>query len=207
MQIIDTVFLVAILIMSVVIHEVAHGYVAYKLGDNTAFYAKRLTLNPIRHLDPFGSVFLPLILALSGTGLVFGWAKPVPYNPNNLRNGARGEIMVAIAGIVVNLFIAIFFSIVLRLAISYGFINDALMFVLPTIVIINLLLAIFNLMPIPPLDGSRILFSTLGERYRNIGYAMERYSLIFIVLFIVFVWKYIAPVVSHLFIFLTGLNL
>lgn len=185
MQILDTIFSIAVLIMSVVVHEVSHGYVAYRLGDPTAFYAKRLTLNPIRHLDPFGSVFLPLILALSGSGMVFGWAKPVPYNPNNVKHGGRGEIMVALAGIVSNLFIAIIFSMILRLVISFGYINPALMFILPTIIIINIILAIFNLMPVPPLDGSKVVFAILGPRFNNIRDVLERYAIVFVVLFIV----------------------
>lgn len=206
MQIIDTIFMVAILIFSVVIHEVSHGYVAYKLGDPTAFYARRLTLNPLRHLDPFGSVFLPLILALSGTGVVFGWAKPVPYNPNNVK-GRYGEIAVALAGIVSNITIAIIFSLILRACVYFGVSSNGLMFILPTIIIVNILLAVFNLMPIPPLDGSKVLFSLLGYRFWRARDILERYSIVFIVLFVVFVWQYIAPVVYDLFIFMTGISL
>ena len=110
----DGIFYVAILVMSVVIHEVAHGYSAYLLGDNTAKLQGRLTLNPIKHLDPFGSVILPLLLVLTNSGFIIGWAKPVPYNPRNLRNGRKGDFIVSISGIVTNLTVAILFGLIIR---------------------------------------------------------------------------------------------
>src|SRR3990167_11543260 len=110
---IDVIFQIAVLIMSVVIHEVSHGYVANSLGDPTARLEGRLSLNPIRHLDPFGSILVPIVTSLSG--FTFGWAKPVPYNPYNLRNGRRGEVMVALAGPLSNIIIALFFYCSFRL--------------------------------------------------------------------------------------------
>ncbi len=195
----NAIFYVAILIMSVVVHEVAHGYAAEKLGDPTAKLAGRLTLNPIKHLDLFGSIILPFILVISNAGFVFGWAKPVPYNPHNLRDQKKGTIIVAIAGILANLCIAIIFGLVFRAAVAYGFGNDALYSVLGTIVFLNILLAVFNLIPIPPLDGSKILFALLPPHLRHIEHTLERYGIIVLILFIVFIWKYLAPLLFWLF--------
>src|SRR3989338_1528199 len=114
------IFTIIILIMSVVIHEVSHGYAALFFGDQTAKFEGRLTLNPIKHLDPIGSVLIPLLLIISHAGFIFGWARPVPYNPNNLRNKKNGTIAVASAGILANLFIALIFGILIRIVSSLG---------------------------------------------------------------------------------------
>lgn len=153
---IDFIFQIAILIMSVVIHEVAHGYAALALGDVTAKYAGRLTLNPIKHLDPFGSVILPLLMSMVPGGLMLAWAKPVPYNPYNLRNKRWGELLVAIAGPLSNIAIAILVGFAVRIAIANGFSGPAMSLALVTI-LMNLYLAFFNMIPIPPLDGSKVL--------------------------------------------------
>ena len=192
--------------MSVVIHEVSHGFVAEYFGDNTARNAGRLTLNPIPHLDLFGSIFLPAILILSHAGFLFGWAKPVPYNPNNLSNRKWGTIAVAAAGILANFFIAIVFGIIIR--ISFHFVlPESFYFITSAIVIVNLALAIFNLVPIPPLDGSKIVFSFLPESAFSFILTYERYSLIILLVFIVFFSEYLFPVLSVLFHLITGLIL
>lgn len=153
MELFDSLFVIAIVMFSAVIHEVMHGVAADRLGDPTARYAGRLTLNPIPHLDPFGSVLLPILLALSNSPFLFGWAKPVPYNPYNLTKAPRwGEAIVAFAGPASNFGIALFFALVMRLNVFPG-INDVLFM----IVVVNVMLGIFNLFPIPPLDGSKIL--------------------------------------------------
>jgi len=158
MELINSVYLIAVIMFSVVIHEVAHGVAADRLGDPTARYAGRLTLNPIPHLDPFGSVLLPLILALSGSPIFFGWAKPVPYNPYNLiRSPKWGEAIVAFAGPLSNFAIALFAAIVMR----SGLLSPDLNAVIFIIVKVNIMLGIFNLIPIPPLDGSKILSAVL----------------------------------------------
>lgn len=160
------VFQIAIIMFSVVIHEVMHGVAADKLGDPTARYAGRLTLNPIPHLDPFGSIFLPLILAISGSPIFFGWAKPVPYNPFNFRRGgAWGEAIVAFAGPASNFAIALLMALVIRAAVFPAEFNAVLFL----IVIINIMLGIFNLIPIPPLDGSKVLSALLPLSLRR-GY-------------------------------------
>ncbi len=112
---VNTIFYIVILIMSVIIHEVAHGYAAWAFGDETAYYAGRLTLNPLKHLDPIGSILIPFILIVSKAGFIFGWAKPVPYNPNNLTNKKWGILAVASAGIIANLGLAVIFSIFIRI--------------------------------------------------------------------------------------------
>jgi Zn-dependent protease len=206
MQGTDAIFYIAILIMSIVIHEVSHGFVAEYFGDDTARDAGRLTLNPIKHLDLFGSILLPAVLILSQAGFIFGWAKPVPYNPNNLSNKKWGTIAVASAGVLANFFIAIVFGIIIR--ISYNFVlPDGFYFITSAIVIVNLALGIFNLVPIPPLDGSKILFSFLPERAFSFIIAYEQYSLILLLFFIVFFSDYLYPVLAFLFNLITGLAL
>ncbi len=213
MQAIDGVFYVIILIMSVVIHEFAHGYVAYRLGDNTARDSGRLTLNPLKHLDPFGSVILPLLLILMKAGFVIGWARPVPYNPNNLRNKRYGEILVSVAGILANLAVAILFGLLMRYATLFGippFNPDPLLMhpfynITSIIVLTNLVLALFNIIPIPPLDGSKILFSLLPPQLRHIQNFLERWGMFILLIFIFFVWSQISPIIYIAFSFITGI--
>lgn len=168
-QLMDTIFVVVIIIFSAVIHEVMHGVAADKLGDPTARYAGRLTLNPIPHLDMFGSIILPLLLAFSHSPIFFGWAKPVPYNPYNLRPGRFSEAIVAGAGPFSNLAIALIMGIIMRA----GIISDAASGILFTIVLVNIMLFLFNLIPIPPLDGSKVLEALL-PRPLQYGYAAWR---------------------------------
>lgn len=199
--------------MSIVIHEVAHGYSAYLLGDNTAKDEGRLTINPIKHLDPFGSVILPLMLVLLNTGFFIGWAKPVPYNPRNLKNGRMGDLIVSISGILTNLAVAIFFGLLMNFAPALGLTNilsdggQAFYQISSMIVIVNLVLALFNLVPIPPLDGSKILFSILPLRFAYIQEFLEKWGFPILVIFIVFGWKFVAPLVFVFFKFLTGVDL
>ena len=187
------------------VHEVAHGYAAYWLGDSTAKYQGRLTLNPIKHIDPFGSVILPLLLAISGTSFIIGWAKPVPYNPYNLRNQRWGEAIVAFAGPLSNIIIALFFGLALRFALASEFIvNVSLVEITSLIILINLLLAIFNLVPIPPLDGSKILFSFLPAGGGAVRGFLERYGFFIVLFFIFFLWTYVSPIIIFLFRLITG---
>ena len=210
MQGIDAIFYIAILIMSIVIHEVSHGFMAEYFGDDTARNAGRLTLNPLRHLDLFGSILLPAVLILSHAGFLFGWAKPVPYNPNNLSDRKWGTIWVATAGVLANFLIAIVFGIIIRLTpviFSSLVLSSGFYFITSAIVIVNLALAIFNLVPIPPLDGSKILFSFLPESAFDFIIVYEQYSLILLLVFIVFFSDYLYPILAFLFHLITGLAL
>ena len=195
------IFSVIILILSATIHEYMHGFVANQLGDPTAKNAGRLTLNPIKHLDPVGSVFLPLILVVVNSPFLFGWAKPVPYNPNNLNDRKYGDAKVAIAGPLANLVMAVLFSLVFR------FLDPSGMFaqLVATIIIINLVLMIFNLIPIPPLDGSKVLACFLPSNLRmKLMYMDARLSMVLLFAFIFFGFRLIWPLVSWLFGLMTG---
>lgn len=209
---IDSVFYVVVLIMSVVVHEFAHGYVAYRFGDDTARLAGRLTLNPLKHLDIFGSIILPLLLIISHAGFVIGWAKPVPVNPSNLKKGIWPSILVSGAGILANILLAVIFGLLIRFAPSLGFpIYDStspqpFYVMAQTIVLLNLVLALFNLVPIPPLDGSKILFEFLPARYRYVESFLEKWGMFILLIFIFSLWKYVAPLIYFTFSILTGIH-
>ncbi len=191
----EFVFQIAILIMSVVIHEVSHGYMANYLGDPTAKLEGRLSLNPIKHLDLFGSIILPVILYFTHAGFILGWAKPVPYNPYNLRPGRWSEALVAIAGPASNLILAIIFGILLRFGVANGF-SVGFFQITSLIVFMNLLLMVFNLVPIPPLDGSKVLFAIFPESTFKLRGFFERYGFILVIFFIFFLWQFISPLIT-----------
>ncbi len=198
----DLAFHILILIMSVVIHEVAHGYAALALGDQTAKYQGRLTLNPLKHLEPFGSVILPTLSYMMG-GFVIGWAKPVPYNPYNLKPGRWSEAQVALAGPVANLFLASTFGLLLRVGGEY--VTPAFVSVSAVIILINITLAVFNLVPIPPLDGSKLLFAFFPEKFSQIRVFFEQYGFVLLIIFIFFLWQLLLPIISFLFGLVSGL--
>ena len=202
----DAIFYVLILIMSVVIHEISHGFMAEYFGDNTARLAGRLTLNPIRHLDPIGSVILPLLLVVTGSPFMIGWAKPVPYNPNNLSNRKWGTIAVASAGVAANFFLAIFFGLILRFSVGAGM-PAGFFTIMSSIVIVNIALGVFNLVPIPPLDGSKILFNLLPVSFYPTFEKMERYAIFLVLIFVIFFSAYLYPIMTFLFHLITGLSL
>lgn len=219
----EYLFLIIILIFSIVIHEVSHGAMANYLGDPTAKYAGRLTLNPIKHLDPMGSVILPLLLIVMKSPFLIGWAKPVPINPYNFRDQKWGSTKVAIAGPGVNLLLATvfgFFSRFLPLGegIKAGIITaffgrdiETLSYLLQSdpfaqvflifsfVVFINILLAIFNLIPIPPLDGSHILFAFLPYSMEHIKIFLQRYAMFILLFFLFLVISGIIPLFYVIF--------
>ena len=184
------VIMIVPLLFAVTIHEVAHGYVAYKMGDNTAMLAGRLTLNPIKHLDFFGSFFLPLLLKLTGSTIIFGYAKPVPVNFSNFRNYRKSTIYVSSAGVLANFALAIISGLLFQILTYFQPLWHAsflkpfaldLYQMLGYSVLINLVLAVFNLIPIPPLDGSKIIAMLLPVSLRQQYARMERFGMIIII--------------------------
>ncbi|MGH7466748.1 MAG: site-2 protease family protein [Longimicrobiales bacterium] len=176
----DIILFLPVLLFSVVLHEYAHGWMAKRQGDETAYMLGRLTLNPIPHIDLFGSIIFPLILHLSNAGVLFGWAKPVPVNPRNYRNFKRGDILVSLAGIMANLLLAVAMTALIVIVIHISRMAPGARPLLELLLdmaryglIINLVLAFFNLIPIPPLDGSHVMYyllpARLGMRYRELG--------------------------------------
>jgi len=202
---VDFIFQIAILIMSVVIHEVSHGYAASYLGDQTARYQGRLTLNPLKHLDFVGSFLVPSLAYFLG-GFIFGWAKPVPYNPYNLKPGRWSEAAVAAAGPASNIVLALIFGLLLRVSLASGatWAGPAFVQITTLIVFINILLATFNLVPIPPLDGSKLLFAAFPDKLYQLRGFFERYGLMLVLFFIFFLWQFIFPVIVWLLRLLTG---
>ncbi|MGD9040169.1 MAG: site-2 protease family protein [Desulfobacteraceae bacterium] len=177
------IWLVPVL-FSIVVHEVAHGWMAYRLGDRTAKHMGRLTLNPIPHIDPLGTVILPVILIYLG-GPVFGWAKPVPFNPQNFKphvNIRKGSMWVALAGPGSNLILAFIASFVLVFLRNSIPLPDAAYMFFGALVVINIFLALLNLIPIPPLDGSKILWGFLPPKYDPYFMMLERYGFFIIVI-------------------------
>lgn len=205
------IFTLVILVLSVVVHEVAHGYAANSLGDPTARLAGRLTLNPLLHIDLMGSIIIPALLVFTGSSILFGWAKPVPYNPYNLKRKRWGETMVAIAGSATNIFIAVVFGLLVRFGPIIGLDYTAVSFAVK-IAFINLFLGLFNLVPFPPLDGFTALRAALPWHLSSGLNRLEHYvrnaGILSLVLFlIVFSYIFAAPFFSFvlwLFGFIIG---
>ena len=199
-----------VLILTIIVHEIAHGYAALLLGDPTAQQEGRLTLNPVPHIDVLGTLIIPGILLMTGAGILFGWAKPVPYNPYNLK-GRYGEATVAAAGPGVNIALAVVFGLLFRLV--GGVLPAPLLLLCGAVVWINLLIAFFNLIPIPPLDGSKIVMAFLPP---NLRLRLERrfssltagQNVVFLILLLLFLWwfvlDYIVAIASIVTILLTG---
>jgi Zn-dependent protease len=201
---VNAVISIAVFVIVIVAHELAHGYVAYKLGDPTARNAGRLTLNPLAHADPIGTVLLPALLIISRSPVVFGWAKPVPVNPYNFKDPRKGMLLTSIAGPGANIVLAVLFAAVFKtglfpprsipgLFLLYG-------------VIISLVLGIFNLMPIPPLDGGGIISAMLPEKAARRFNQLERYGFIILIglLYLGLFDRVILPLVGFLTKMLLG---
>jgi Zn-dependent protease len=213
----EMLFYLVVLIFSVILHEVAHGYMADWLGDPTARLQGRLTLNPLPHIDPLGTIILPLLMwAGQGFGpspILIGYAKPVPYNPYNLP-GTYDEVLVAGAGPATNIALALIFGFIMRL--WGGALDPNLLGAFGIIVMVNLWLAIFNLIPLPPLDGSKVLSGilpgALGRAYASLRYSLERMGVLggtFIVLLVFYfiLAPLLLALLQWLFVLLTGVAL
>lgn len=193
-RVIVTLIMIACFVPAIVVHEVAHGFVAYKLGDPTAKQQGRLTLNPLKHVDPFGTVILPIVMAIAG-GPVFGYAKPVPYNPAYFKNIRMGELMTGLAGPTSNLAMGLAAALIVNLLVLPGFLPaTASIWIIIAgyyFVLINFCLMFFNLLPIPPLDGSSIIAPLLSDKALRQYYRVQRYALP-VLLVLLFVVPYVA---------------
>ncbi len=200
----DAIFLVVNFIaffLALSAHEFAHALLAYYLGDRTAQYSGRLTLNPLAHIDLFGTILLPLFLILSNAGIVFGWAKPVPVNYFNLKDQKWGPALVSVAGPAANFIFGVICIILLNLVNNYtnlGF-NNLLVNFLFLLIIVNFVLMIFNLLPIPPLDGSKILFAILPDRYDAFKELLERYGIIILFALLIFGGGFLTAIFNFMF--------
>jgi Zn-dependent protease len=193
-------------ILAITVHEVAHGWVAKKYGDKTAFLQGRLTLNPLKHIDPFGTVILPLLMLISFTGFIFGWAKPVPVDGRNFKNPKRAMMVVALAGPVSNLLMATGWALLARLGVTlheFEFVSLPLIYTGVAGISINLVLALINLLPIPPLDGSRVLSGLLPDYWAWQFNRLERFG--FIILLALMATKVLNVVLAYPLFYATQL--
>lgn len=200
MDFLPALFYFLVIIPSAIMHEYAHGWMADRLGDPTARYAGRLSLDPRVHIDPIGSLVLPLLLFFSTGGrFLFAYAKPVPFNPNNLRDRRWGPVYVALAGPLMNFTIAFVVGLIVRVLPGSTF-----SLLLSIIVYANVLLGVFNCVPIPPLDGSKLLFAFLPNSMENIKIFLERFGFVLVLIFVFYFSWVINPVVDFLVDFFTG---
>ena len=199
---------VPVLLFSIVVHEVAHAWQARREGDPTAEQLGRITLNPIRHMDPMGSVIVPLMLWFSNSGMMLGWAKPVPVDPSNYREERAGDIRVSLAGIVSNLLLAVLFTLLgsFLVAIGDGFAIRTLLRMCEWGIFINLLLAFFNLIPIPPLDGSHVLYRLLPSRAAELYRSMGRFGFMAILALVFFFRGLLQVLLTPVFILMDTAN-
>lgn len=198
---IQIIFSLAILLVSIIAHEVAHGLAADSQGDHTARFAGRLTLNPLPHIDLMGSIILPGLLFTLGSPVLFGWAKPVPVNFDYIRT-TLGRVFVAAAGVLTNLGLAIVFGLLIRFggdALPAAFLELANYGAL-----INIVLAVFNSIPIPPLDGSKIIAPFLPPRFEGLIYEMEQFGFFLLIFFILFLWPMFSPLIELLYRIIVG---
>ncbi|MEA3328695.1 MAG: site-2 protease family protein [Candidatus Omnitrophota bacterium] len=195
-RMVETLIAVLVFLPAVTVHEFAHGWMANKLGDPTARNAGRLTLNPLAHIDPVGTIILPAMLILSGSRIIFGWAKPVPVNFANLDNPRRDMIWVGLAGPGANILLALITALIIR----SGLISPEFLNLLAMVILINLILAIFNLIPIPPLDGSRVLAGVLSPEQSYAYSKIEPYGFFIVIalLWMGLLRKVLLPIVYFL---------
>lgn len=194
MESITIIFSIIIVIISVMFHELAHGTMADYLGDKTARFAGRLTLNPLKHLEWIGSFLVPLLCVISGSGFIIGWAKPVPFNPHNLKYKRWGPALVAFAGPLINIIIAVITSLIIKVAAATA--SPAFIQMMVTVLAINIALAVFNLMPLPPLDGHHILGAIFPRYQRWSAQFMDKFGIVGLVIVIFLLSSFISPVIG-----------
>lgn len=192
---ISLIFYFVVIIPSAIIHEYAHGWMADRLGDPTARLAGRLSIDPRVHIDTWGTLLMPLVLFFATGGRVlFAYAKPVPFNPYNLRYHKWGPALVGIAGPLANFMLALAFALLIRAMPATNFSQ-----LLAVVVQANLVLMIFNLVPIPPLDGSKILYALLPDSMNHIKIFLDRYGFMLLLFFVFFMFSAISPIIDWLF--------
>ncbi|RJP74629.1 MAG: site-2 protease family protein [Candidatus Abyssobacteria bacterium SURF_17] len=196
-----------ILLFSCCVHEFAHAWMAYRCGDDTAMLSGRMTLNPIPHIDPIGTIAFPLLALLMGTPFLLGWAKPVPVNPRRFNNYRRDDILVSVSGIASNLVLALLAATLLRTIYVFGgfpFIRP-IVFILQYLMYLNVVLAVFNLIPIPPLDGSHVLYHYLPMQTAWQFRRLEQFGFIILILFLMTgVFRHIVAVPMQIFNYIAG---
>lgn len=198
----QVVFFFLVIVPSAIIHEYAHGWAADRLGDPTAKYAGRLTLNPRAHIDKWGTILMPLLLMVLTKGsFLFAYAKPVPYNPYNLKDQKWGPVWVAVAGPMANFLLAFAFALVLK----FLPVDLAIVPFLAIIVYANILLMVFNLVPIPPLDGSKVLYALLPPSAFKLRQFLDRYGYLILLIFVFILFDLLHPIINGLFNFLINL--
>ncbi len=206
MDFLSLIFYFIVIIPSSIIHEYAHGWMAERLGDPTARYAGRMTLDPRAHIDLWGTLLLPLMLFITTGGrFMFAYAKPVPYNPYNLRNQKWGPALVGFAGPASNFLMAAAFAVVIRLVIAFNVVVLLpLIQYIAIIVYANVLLMIFNLVPIPPLDGSKLLYALFPNSLQGLKNILDRYGFVVLIFFVLFLSQLISPIIQAVFNVLVG---
>ena len=183
-MIIQILISVAAIFIAIISHEIAHGWVAWYLGDDTAKKQGRLSFNPTKHVDPFGSIFLPILMFLSKSGIVFGWAKPVPVDYSKLKHKKRDFILVSAAGVIANFVLALLSAVLLKISllVPVNMLSGILAAFFLNMIFFNVLLGIFNLLPIPPLDGSKILLGWSDNKYIQKYINSERIGMMFLII-------------------------
>ena len=202
-SILSTSITIIIVIFSIILHEVSHGYMADFLGDPTPRLQGRLTLNPLKHLEMFGSIVVPIVSYML-FHTMFGWAKPVVYNPYNIKNKRQGEFLIALAGPATNIALALIFGTIIRFVYAQTLVSSPFIEICSYVVVINIVLALFNLIPVPPLDGSKILFSILSPKYNKTRFMFEAYAPVFVLIAVFFLWNIISPIIPLVFKLFTG---
>ena len=194
-----------ILILCAMIHEIMHGYTAYYLGDVTARDAGRLSWNPIRHIDIVGSLIVPAFLMYVKTGYIFAWAKPVPFDTEKLEDKKWGAAFVGVAGPATNIILALFGGVLIRFSKPFGIAGHPILLgIIVTFIVLNLVLAFFNLIPLPPLDGHHVSFALMGDRFSKLKDILQSYWPFFLIPCMVLIWKFSGPVIETMFSIVVG---